>query len=266
MPHTVESEHDEAASDFFIVTRERGTERDDLPVWATNKQNPLHLHDSITKPIVRQEVPGVPGAFQLLDVLRPEECERLLATVETLGFTQDAAVSLPRSVRHNSNLNWIVDDSTADIIWQRCQPHFTDKYDHFMGQKPLGINGRFRVYRYEEGDFFKTHTDGAWPGSKVIDGQLVGDAYGDRLSMYTFLVLLNDDFSGGETQFYVNKSDPSQPARKLADAEVVGIRTPAGGVLCFPHGRHPYHCLHASSPITQGNKYIITDVLFSLPT
>ena len=87
-----------------------------------------------------------------------------------------------------------------------------------------------------QGDYFKTHTDGAWPGSKVLDGQLVSDAYRDRFSMFTFLILLNDGFSGGETEFYVNKTDPSKPARKLADAEVVGIRTPAGGVLCFPHG------------------------------
>jgi hypothetical protein len=45
----------------------------------------------------------------------------------------------------------------------------------------------------------------------------------------------------------------------------VDVRTPAGSVLCFPHGMHPLHCIHSSEPIFSGVKYIIrTDVLFEL--
>jgi hypothetical protein len=43
----------------------------------------------------------------------------------------------------------------------------------------------------------------------------------------------------------------------------VDIRTPAGSVLCFPHGMHPLHRVHSSVPISRGTKYIIrSDVLF----
>ncbi|CAA0096292.1 Uncharacterised protein [BD1-7 clade bacterium] len=47
--------------------------------------------------------------------------------------------------------------------------------------------------------------------------------------------------------------------------ERIALRTTAGGVLCFPHGYHPLHCVHSSLPITKGTKYIIrTDMLFTV--
>ena len=69
--------------------------------------------------------------------------------------------------------------------------------------KLLGLNNRFRFYRYSKGDYFKPHTDGSWPHSKIINGEFVDDAYGDgRESAMTFLILLSDDYDGGETVFY----------------------------------------------------------------
>ncbi|MEZ8601811.1 2OG-Fe(II) oxygenase [Vibrio splendidus] len=253
---------------FYVVRRESGTQRSDLPVWAPKSANPFALDKNVNA-VSRVEVDNVPGAFQLLDVLLPEEVQRILDEANKLGFTEDAAVSLPREVRHNQNLNLIADTETLDVIWKRCQDHFVDKYNHFAGVKPLGINGRFRFYRYDEGDFFKMHTDGSWPGSQVVNEQLVDDAYGDRWSMYTFLILLSDDFVGGETQFMVNRNDPSKPARRQGhhqeNANIESVRTPSGSVLCFPHGTHPAHCIHGSAPILSGTKYIIrTDVLFEL--
>ena len=81
----------------------------------------------------------------------------------------------------------------------------------------------------------------------------------------TFLIFLSEDFQGGETRFLVNADDPTQPATRNDKVKNVDIRTPVGGILCFPHGMHPLHCIHSSVPITEGIKYIIrTDVLFEL--
>lgn len=258
-----------AGDDFYVVAKEPGAENPAIPTWANNKVNPIGLAEQRNfcaeqGKIERFEVSDVPGAFQLYNVLSTSECERFIQQSESLGYLPDAAVSLPRSVRHNHNVTWVVDDLTADIIWQRCAPFIKDEIG-LEGVRALGLNCRFRFYRYGAGDFFRPHTDGSWPGSRVIDKQLIGNAYSDRWSQMTFLIFLNDDFTGGNTQFWVDKYDCSRPARQGAEADVVNIRTPWGGVLCFPHGQHPLHCLHASEPVESGVKYIIrTDLLFEL--
>jgi len=251
------------ADDFYVVAKESGAEHPALPTWANNSINPSQLSNEHQEKIERVEVNDVPGAFQLLNVLSLDECQRMIDITESLGYLKDAAVSLPRSVRHNDNATWVVDEATDTIIWDRCKHLVTDEKNIFAGKKPLGLNARFRFYRYNAGDFFKTHTDGSWPGSRVIDGQLVADAYPDRWSQMTFLIFLSDDFEGGSTQFIVNKNVPELPVQSMEEAKTVSIRTPAGGVLCFPHGTHPLHRLHSSEQISSGLKYIIrSDILF----
>lgn len=241
---------------FYIVARETGAENPSLPTWANTKENEINLDENLKPQIIRIDLDNVPGAFQLLNVFTQQECEEFIKQTEELGYLEDAAVSLPRSVRHNDNITWVVDDLTHDIIWDRCKDFMYDNKEIFYGKNTLGINKRFRFYKYSKGDFFKLHTDGSWPGSRVVNKELITDFYKDRYSQMTFLILLSEDFQGGETQFIVNKN---------GEKELVNIRTPKGGVLCFPHGLHPLHCLHSSNTITSGIKYIIrTDVLFEV--
>ena len=253
------------ADDFYVVAKEPGAEHPALPTWANDIINPVGLALEYQKPIERIDVPSVPGAFQLLNVLSQTECDRFIQQTEALGYLEDAAVSLPRSVRHNHNVTWVVDEKTDGIIWQRCKPFMTDEKGIFDHKKALGLNARFRFYRYQPGDFFKPHTDGSWPGSRVIERELFSNAFDDRWSNMSFLIYLSDNFTGGNTQFWVNRDNPSLPARQGDNSALINIRTPAGGVLCFPHGQHPLHCLHSSEPILSGVKYIIrSDLLFEL--
>ncbi|WP_020414051.1 prolyl hydroxylase family protein [Microbulbifer variabilis] len=248
--------------DFYVIAREPGAEHPSLPTWATHQENPASLSEHIPSNIERREIPEVPGAFQLLNIFSAEECQRLIEITEAVGYLPDAAVSLPRDVRHNDNLTWVVDESTERLVWQRVQNLMQDPESYFGGRKPVGLNQRFRFYRYGTGDYFKFHTDGAWPGSRIIDGQLVANGYPDCFSEMTFLVLLSEDFDGGATRFRVNGDDPlHQPTG--SSMKDVDVRTPAGSVLCFPHGMHPLHRVHSSTPIERGVKYIIrTDILF----
>lgn len=252
-------------SNFYVVAEEAGAEHPALPTWANESSNPAELDTHRPAQVERVEVEGVPGTFQLLNVLSRDECRRLIQISESLGYLPDAAVSLPRSVRHNHNTTWVVDAETDEAIWHRCSDLATDNKGFFGDKRALGLNARFRFYRYEAGDFFKPHTDGAWPGSRVVERRLIPNAYPDRFSQMSVLLFLSDDFEGGDTQFWVKQRDPSQPARRQDPAELVDVRTPAGGALCFPHGTHPLHCLHSSEKITSGVKYIIrTDMLFEL--
>jgi len=240
---------------FYIIARQPGAENPAIPTWASRLHNPAKLDDSPALPITRHEVEGVPGAFQLLNLLSADECARFIALTEQLGYLEDAAVSLPRSVRHNHSATWVADDATMDLLWKRSAGHI-DSADDFAGKRAVGLNARLRFYRYGEGDYFGAHTDGSWPGSRVVDGVLLDNAYDDRWSQLTCLLFLSDDFSGGATQFYVDREAP---------ANTIDVRTPLGGALCFPHGVHPLHCLHGSEPIHGGVKYIIrSDVLFEL--
>lgn len=252
-------------NDFFVAAYEAGAEHPALPTWASNSNNLAALSPSITHKVSKKVIPQVPGAFQLLNVLTPAECQRLIKTSESMGYLADAAVSLPRDVRHNDSLTWVVDKQTDGIIWNRVKHLMSDDDGIFEHKVALGLNARFRFYRYSKGDYFKPHSDGSWPGSRVINHKLITDAYGDRYSQMTFLILLSEDFEGGATRFLVNANDTSQPARRGDQVTEVDVRTPAGSVLCFPHGMHPLHCIHSSEPIYNGVKYIIrTDVLFEL--
>lgn len=251
-------------SSFYVVTHETGADRSSVPVWANRAPNPAGLEKK--RPggsVVGREVSDVPGAFQLLGVLDRDECQRLIALSENLGYLADAAISLPREIRHNDSVVWVTDAGTDGIIWERIAPLVAQNTTIADGKSALGLNARFRFYRYGPDDFFKFHSDGDWPGSRVIDGELVSDAYPDRFSLMSFLLLLNDDYGGGATRFLVNADDPSRPARRYSRVREVDVRTPAGAALCFPHGRHPLQCVHSGETITRGTKYIIrTDILF----
>lgn len=254
---------DNPPTGFYVVAREPGAENPAIPTWANRGENPLALTTAYRQ-VERIAVDCVPGAFQLLNVLSAQECEALIALGEKLGFLADAAVSLPRSVRHNDNVVWVVDDATQEILWRRVSAAINADTHVYQGDQALGLNARFRFYRYGVGDYFQFHSDGAWPGSRVIGGELVSNAFDDRYSQASFLFYLNGDYEGGATRFLVNASDASLPVRRGDPVREVDVRTPAGGVLCFPHGAHPLHCVHSSEPIISGVKYIIrTDLLLA---
>ncbi len=254
-----------AGQGFYIVAREPGAEHPALPTWANRVADPLGLGEGAQAPVQLRSVAPVPGGFQLLTLMSAEECRRLVALTEALGYLPDAAVSLPRSVRHNDNLTWVADDATVDLLWQRCAAALADFRAPVTGSRALGLNARFRFYRYGPGDYFAPHTDGAWPGSRVVDGELVANACPDRYSQYSLILLLSEGFSGGATAFYLDPEDPGRPHRGGPGAAVESVSTPLGAALCFPHGTHPLHCVHASKPIVSGSKYILrTDILFEL--
>jgi len=251
--------------DLYIVAHEAGAENPAIPTWASRVDNPAGLSRASDMPLQRREIDAVPGAFQLLNLLSAEECRRLVALSESCGYLGDAAVSLGRDIRHNDSFTWVADDATCDIIWRRCRTQLYDDSEYNAGKQVLGINARFRFYRYGVDDYFAPHTDGSWPGSRVIGGRLVGNAFDDRWSQLSLLIFLSEDYDGGATRFHVSRANPTRPASHADDAALVDVRTPLGGALCFPHGTHPQHCLHSSEPITRGTKYIIrSDVLFEL--
>jgi len=255
----------ETPDGFYVVAREPGAEHPALPTWANRRTNPGGLDHAPSTVVSRRNIVDVPGVFQLINVLSEGECRRLIELTEAVGYLPDAAVSLPRTIRHNDNVTWVVDEETVQRVWQRCAQGFDEQRHLHFGKHALGLNARFRFYRYQAGDYFKPHTDGSWFGSAVVDEQLIADAFGDRYSQLSFVLFLTDEFEGGRTEFYMDRDNPERPARELNAAKIVQVATQSGAAICFPHGLHPWHCLHSSETINHGVKYIIrTDVLFEI--
>ena len=148
--------------------------------------------------IVKHDVPNVPGCFVLTDVLTPTECTQIIAAAEAIKFMPDLPIEHIDTSRSTlaHNVFWLADSELNTVIYDRCKAFLPDS---------LGLNARWRVYRYEPGAVYRPHIDGAWPGSGLDPktGKYVYDMYGDRKSKMTFLLRLNDDFEGGATTYYI---------------------------------------------------------------
>jgi hypothetical protein len=171
------------------------------------------------------------GVFVVEDFLLKEECDSYISKSESMTY-EDAAIQtkdgprIYRDVRNNSRI--IVDDiDLADFIFARAREFLPDIYcDEW---KLVGLNERFRFYKYGPGEYFKWHKDGFYCRSD------------DEISQLTLMMYLNDGYVGGATEF---KWDVIQPK--------------CGMALVFPH-----LMMHQGSTIESGTKYVLrTDVMY----
>jgi hypothetical protein len=150
-------------------------------------------------------VPFVPGAFLIADLFTHEECKAMIEAGEAIGYDPDAPAGGTSAAEKKSILAhafvWCTDAEFIEQVWRRLSPLMPILSG---GHRPLGLNRRWRCYRYVPGAVYRPHVDGAWPSSGVDgDGKYVYDAFDDgRASRLTFLIYLNDDFQGGCTTFF----------------------------------------------------------------
>jgi predicted 2-oxoglutarate/Fe(II)-dependent dioxygenase YbiX len=169
--------------------------------------------------------------FTVSDFLEASECEGYVRLGESHGFG-DAPITtsfgqvVMKDVRNNSRV-MIDDPSLADLIWERANLYVPTT---LAGHCAIGVNERFRFYRYDLGQTFRWHRDGYFER-----------ANGER-SRLTLMIYLNDDFEGGHTRF-----------------EDAIIRPVTGTALFFSHP-----LLHEGAMVTRGRKYVLrTDVMYS---
>lgn len=170
------------------------------------------------------------------DLLSAEECESLIAHAERLGF-DEAPITTPRGPVMNKevrdNRRVMEDDpARAALLWSRLPP---DLLPGAAGRVPIGLNERWRFYRYDVGHYFAPHADGAF-------------LRGGERSFWTLMVYLNDGCEGGETRFLDRRMQP-----------FCTITPRAGQALLFWHPQ-----VHESAPIRAGRKYVLrSDVMFA---
>jgi len=197
-------------------------------------------------PPARFEVPAVPGAVLLPGVLTAAECAQLVALAEAIGFAEDASVGIEA-------LHLLARSDLGAPLLARVAPLLP------RHGRLVGLNARWRLFRYSAGATYRPHIDGCWPGSGLgPSGEWVDDVHGGAaVSRLTFLVYLNDGFAGGGTTFFTAGAEEGHVHAR-------GVCPRAGAVLVFPHGEAEGALVHEGSAVEAGGrKYVIrSDVLF----
>ncbi len=172
--------------------------------------------------------------FVIPSFLSPQECERFINLGEEKGFgdapiTTAAGFVMRKDIRNNDRA--MVDDpALAGELFERARPFLVQE---FRGWDLVGFNERWRYYRYDPGQTFAPHRDGAYEREN-----------GER-SRFTFMIYLNDGYEGGETIFHEGR-------------EVLRVKPERGKVLVF---HHPL--LHEGAPVVAGRKYVLrTDIMY----
>ncbi len=181
------------------------------------------------------------------DVIDASACEQRVAEIEALGPTF-APITTGRGfverpdIRNNDRVMFDdVDFATA--LFTRLQPHLPAaryglgphrpdrRYDDDSEWLAVGLNERFRGYRYQPGQRFAPHMDGAFNRND------------DERSAITVILYLNSGFVGGQTRFL--------------DWDLTVEPLP-GRVLLFDHS-----ILHEGVVVDSGAKYALrSDVMY----
>lgn len=168
------------------------------------------------------------------DFLDQSECDKFIELADSIGFddapitTSNGAVQR-KDIRNNTR-SMKDDAQLAADLWVRAADWVVTPW---RNRQAIGLNERFRFYRYEPGQRFAPHYDGAYEREN-----------GER-SEFTFLIYLNDDFEGGSTSFF-------QPGR-------FHVQPKTGSLLLFHHPQ-----LHEGAAVESGTKYVLrSDVMYS---
>jgi predicted 2-oxoglutarate/Fe(II)-dependent dioxygenase YbiX len=177
--------------------------------------------------------------FVVRQFLSPEECDRHIAQAERLDFQAASVASAlgpleVKDVRDNDRV--IFDDAElAAELWVRARPYVPAALADVLGRRceSVGLNERFRCYCYDTGQRFAPHANGRFKRE------------GGDESRLTWMVYLNDDFSGGETIFYLYE-------------DMLSVRPERGMALAFVH-----EYVHEGATVAAGRKYVLrTDVMY----
>lgn len=171
----------------------------------------------------------------------PAECNDLIARSEAESYEEATIMTanggiMAKGVRNNDRV--ISDDpDMAARLWERLKTLLPSPYrNRFV---PVGLNERFRFYRYGPGQKFEWHQDGSFSREDR-----------DERSLFTFMVYLNDECEGGETMF--RHLPPHNGPHEFA------VKPRTGTALLFLQP-----LWHTGAEVRSGVKYVLrSDVMY----
>lgn len=173
-----------------------------------------------------------PQIFLIENFLTDEECDHYIELTQNQVF-EEAKINMHgeqlmnKGVRNNDRL-MIFDKNLAEKLFNKAIDFLPETYEDY---RILDFNEMFRVYKYSPGQRFKMHRDGSYIRNET------------EKSFYTFMIYLNDDFEGGETEF----------------ENLFTVAPKKGSALVF---HHPLR--HEGKALINGLKYVLrTDIMYS---
>lgn len=184
---------------------------------------------------------GRDDLFVVHDFLSQDECDYYTTLSESVGYgdapiTTSSGFVMRKDIRNNDRV-MIDEPRIATEMWERLRPFFPDRIQFWC---PCGLNECWRFYRYDPGQQFDWHFDGAYERSPL------------ERSAFTFMIYLNGGIAGGATEFNLKSHGATQN-----DDPIVRVQPEAGKALVFTH-----RVLHRGAPVADGRKYVMrTDVM-----
>eukprot|EP01084_Bolivina_argentea_P006032 11413_1 len=211
------------------------------------------------------------------NVLSAKQCSKILKNLSKQDAFQNMSTKYEKDVRNSSRL-LTVDKNVSNILWERMHkiieeviqtnnisimPYGFDVLNYEW--KLNGINEGIRINCYNKKDqFFGYHKDGQFCNS------------GNERSIFSLVIYLNDNFKGGETNFYFEPditSDSKTNEKYVNDFSINEEIKYFGGINKFcKHTIIPkkgkavifsQNLIHEGCVLTKGkNKYILrTDII-----
>ena len=291
---------------IIVETGSLGSCHLSISLDATLSGHHILLENCTSPPIAKTPLPYVQDSFLLENVLSPTECDRLIASAESAVYHPDEPLGgQPGASILAHACVWIVDHKLERTIFERVK-RFLPSYEQSRQDQcsgdavetlmPLGLNRRFRFYRYVPGRYYRPHIDGAWPPSG-FDGegnyrydicdetnknglQFVSSVTGacekhDDATSKELSATTCEKACGGATGnrrrqlsrltflIYLNDDfDGGHTTFLIPAAEEEGVLNAfpvnpvRGGVLVFPHGTCAAP-LHEGSPVLSRCKYVV---------
>jgi prolyl 4-hydroxylase len=177
-------------------------------------------------------------AILLPKFLTDDECVNLISMADNKGWEKALIGRIQTyvpSVR-NGERSMVDDDMLADSLMKRILPFVSFFKDH-ISDNPVCLNPRFRFLKYDPGQYFKPHHDGAF---KDDNG---------NVSKVTVQMYLNDGFKGGETVFMDDAKTP-----------VYSYKPCKGDVILFDQ-----NIMHEGAIVKSGQKIAVrTEIMYPL--
>ena len=237
----------------------------------------LHAYEQNHGGILKTELITLKGrsvVASIHNVLSQRQCNEIIENSMQKEF--GSMLGKYNSCQRNNSRSLILDENLAANLWKDLEPEISA----FMGENNLsfqplgfdvsrgewmlyGLNEAFRINQYSAtgNQFFAIHRDAQYCPN------------GDRRSLLTLLVYLNDDFSGGETNFYLPKDTKDESVALGKDMivedeirsrggieegyDAFKIEPSAGKAVIFSQ-----NILHESIPVIKKAKFVLkTDIV-----